>query len=142
MITIVLSWPFYSHISKDLFTVNQIWLDYSSEINTHFFFFQIEGVGFQVLKVQAFDADVSPENSRVTYSILVSFNRANMLNTGLKEHQKTSHCVSKNNIMAFSLKVIKSSWYNCQYGEIFCEEFFFFKLMEGVSTAIAHNDQR
>lgn len=33
--------------------------------------FQIEMVDFQVLKVRAVDADVSPQNNRVTYTILV-----------------------------------------------------------------------
>lgn len=49
---------------------------------------QTEAVDFQVLKVRAVDADASSENSRVSYSILVSFQSEDVLKAGLKEPRR------------------------------------------------------
>lgn len=62
-------------------------------MNTHVFV-QTEGVGFQVLKVRAVDADATPANSIVTYSLLVSFDSVNVLNPGLKEPRRL-HAVNE-----------------------------------------------
>lgn len=58
----------------------------------------MEPVNFQVLTVRAVDADVSPENSIVTYSILVSSDNGNAMNVkGLYSHCIWGKKLNKNN---------------------------------------------